>query len=192
MPCMIRNPNTEPVTLPFPLKGVLNRGVGVMLNVTAAQLLTVLGGSDTYKGGLDITDFPDYAGSFDSFYTEAVDAFPTLAAANTFAGNATFQAIVNLLDDVRVDLTDESATPGAVQIDKLAGKAAFAIGASTCTVTNSYVTAASIVLVVMQFADATLNVIRTVVPGAGSFVVTGNTTATAATKFAFLVINPAV
>lgn len=191
MPCMIRNPNTEPVTLPFPLKGVLNRGQGAMLDLTAAQLLVILGGA-AFTGGLDIVDAPDYVGSFTTYFTEATDQFPEKAEDNIFAGVNTFSGVVNLNDDVRLDLTDGSATPGAVEINKLAGKAAFAIGASTCTVTNSYVTAASLVYCVLQFADATLNVIRTVVPTAGAFTVTANTTATAATKFAFFVFNPSV
>lgn len=90
---------------------------------------------------------------------------------------------------VDFDNTDSSGTPGNVTINKPAGKFAVAIGASTVTVTNSLVTAASHVFCQLQFADATLNEIRTVIPGAGSFVFTGNANATAATKVAFVVIN---
>lgn len=85
--------------------------------------------------------------------------------------------------------TDDSATPGNRTVNNVRGKNAFAIGAATCTITNSFVTANSQVLVSLEFADATLNTIRTVIPAAGSFVVTGNANATAATKFSWTVIN---
>ena len=87
------------------------------------------------------------------------------------------------------DSTDLSGTPGNATINKPSGKVAFAIGASTVVVTNSTVTAASHVICTLQFVDATLTQILTVVPGAGTFTITGNATATAATKVAFLVVN---
>ena len=88
-----------------------------------------------------------------------------------------------------LDATDASGTPGAATINKLAGKVAVAIGASSVTVTNSLVTTSSIVLASLQFVDATLTQILSVVPGLGSFTITGNANATAATKVAFVVIN---
>jgi hypothetical protein len=90
---------------------------------------------------------------------------------------------------INIDDTDSSGTPGNVTINKPAGKFAVAIGAASVTVTNSLVTAASHVFCQLQFADATHTEIRTVVPGVGSFVYTGNANATAATKVAFIVIN---
>lgn len=87
------------------------------------------------------------------------------------------------------DSTDSSGTPGNATINKPSGKVAFAIGASTITVTNSTVTAASIVLCQLQFSDATLTSIKCVIPASGSFVITGNATATAATKVGFVVFN---
>lgn len=88
-----------------------------------------------------------------------------------------------------LDATDASGTPGAATINKLAGKVAVAIGASSVTVTNSLVTTSSIVLASLQFVDATLTQILSVVPGSGSFTITGNANATDATKIAFVVIN---
>ena len=90
---------------------------------------------------------------------------------------------------VAATVTDISGTPGNGTVSQLSGKAAFAAGASTITITNTLVTAASTVLCMMEGADATLTSILRVVPGAGSFVVTGNAAATAATKFSFLVIG---
>jgi hypothetical protein len=87
------------------------------------------------------------------------------------------------------DHTDSSSTPGNVTINKPAGKFAVAIGAASVTVTNSLVTAASMVFCEIQFADATHTTKLRVVPGVGSFVYTGNANATAATKVAFIVIN---
>lgn len=87
------------------------------------------------------------------------------------------------------DYVDDSATAGSRTVNRVRGKNAIAIGAAAATITNSLVTANSQVLVTLEFIDATLTQILTVVPGAGSFVVTGNANATAATKFSWLVIN---
>ncbi len=85
--------------------------------------------------------------------------------------------------------TDSSGTPGSVTINSPTGQFAVAAGASSATVTNSSVSATSVVLCVIQSADATLVGIASVVPGAGSFVFTGNAAATAATKVGFVVVN---
>jgi hypothetical protein len=92
------------------------------------------------------------------------------------------------LGSIIVDTTDNSGTPGNTTINKLSGKAAIALGAAACTVTNSTVTAASRVMVTALDLDATLKEFKAV-PAAGSFTVTGNANATAAWKFSFLVIN---
>lgn len=86
-------------------------------------------------------------------------------------------------------LVDGSAVPGNVTISASRGRAAFALGAATCVVTNTIVTTASQILAVVETADATLTFIKSVVPGSGSFTVTANATATATTKFSFLVLN---
>lgn len=88
-----------------------------------------------------------------------------------------------------VDSTDESGTPGDATINKPSGIVAIAAGQSAVTVTNSLVSATSVVMAVLQQVDGTLTQILTVVPGPGSFVVTGNAAATAATKVAFWVLN---
>ncbi len=85
--------------------------------------------------------------------------------------------------------TDSSGTPGSVTINSPTGQFAVAAGASSATVTNSSVSATSVVLCVIQSADATLVGIVSVVPGAGSFVFTGNAAATAACKIGFVVVN---
>lgn len=87
------------------------------------------------------------------------------------------------------DYVDDSATTGDRTVNRLRGKNAFAIGAAAVTITNSKVTANSQVVCSLETIDVTLTQILTVVPGPGSFVVTANTTATAATKFSWTVIN---
>lgn len=79
-------------------------------------------------------------------------------------------------------------TTGAQTINKAAGSVNFATGTSTLVVTNSLVTVNSLVLCVIQTADATA-VLKSVVPAAGSFTITLNAATTAETKVAFHVIN---
>lgn len=105
------------------------------------------------------------------------------------AGTSRLDGTVLFNGAITADTTDSSGTPGAATINKPSGKVSIAIGASSVTVTNSLVTSASTVLAVLQFVDATATQILSVVPGSGSFVITANATATAATKVAFLVIN---
>ena len=106
---------------------------------------------------------------------------------------STANASINDLEVVtNVRLTnyvDDSATAGNRTVNRSRGKNAFAIGAAAVTVTNSLVTANSQVICTLEFIDATLTTILTCIPAAGSFVVTGNANATAATKFSWVVIN---
>ena len=124
-----------------------------------------------------------------SFVTAA-----SVDSANDFIGNQTITGTLgvsgatSLSGDVKLAAT--ATTTANPTINKPAGQVSVAIGASTVTVTNSLVTATSIVLCQLQFADATFTTILTVVPGTGSFVITGNATATALTKIGFIVINP--
>ena len=85
--------------------------------------------------------------------------------------------------------TDDSATAGSRTVNKMRGKNSFAIGAAAATITNSFVTADSQIVCTLEFIDTGLTHILTVVPSAGSFVVTGNDTADAETKFSWVVIN---
>lgn len=84
---------------------------------------------------------------------------------------------------------NDAATAGNRTVNAMRGKNSIAIGASAVTITNSLVTTASQIIVTLEFIDATLTTILTVVPGSGSFVVTGNANATAATQIGWVVIN---
>jgi hypothetical protein len=109
--------------------------------------------------------------------TAAVAVF-TLGGATSLAGSLTLSSY-----------TDDSATPGNRTVNKVRGKNAIAIGAATCVITNSFVTANSQVLCTLEFADATATTILSCIPGAGSFTLTVNAAATAATKFSWVVLN---
>lgn len=125
-------------------------------------------------------------------YTLGVSAFSNInvtgGAINNAAIGQTTPAAVKT-SNLAATLTDSSATPGNVTNNTPRGRAAFAIGGSAVTVTSSLVTAASTVLVTLETVDTTLTEIRTVVPAAGSFTVTGNAAATGVTKFSWLVVN---
>jgi hypothetical protein len=93
-----------------------------------------------------------------------------------------------LRGDLAADSTN-TATVGAVTINKTSGRVNIAALGVAVVVTNSLVTAASHVIAWMSSADATGRVIS-VVPAAGSFTI--NTVGvTAQASFDFLVLNPA-
>lgn len=79
-------------------------------------------------------------------------------------------------------------TTGAQTINKISGTVNFAAAATAITVTNSLVSATSIVMAVVRTNDTT-SVIKNVVPASGSFVITLNAAATAETSVGFFVIN---
>lgn len=89
-----------------------------------------------------------------------------------------------LTSDVLFNLPggDSSGTPGAATLNKVCGKSAIAIGASSVVITNSLARTDSIVFAVIQqaSADATLTRIERVSVTTGSFTIFGNATATAA------------
>lgn len=87
---------------------------------------------------------------------------PTFAELPPIAGNA----------------ADSTGTPGAATQNTNTGRVAIAAGAASVTVTNSKCTTTSRVFAVLQTSDGTLTQILRVVPGSGSFVITGNANAT--------------
>lgn len=80
---------------------------------------------------------------------------------------------------------DSSGSPGAATQNVSRGRAAIAIGALSCVITNALVTANSQILVTLESVDTTLTFLRAAAPGAGAFTVTGNANATAAAKFSY-------
>lgn len=79
-------------------------------------------------------------------------------------------------------------TTGNQTINKPSGTVNFAAAATTLTVTNSLVTANSLVYAVVRTNDATA-VIKNVIPSAGSFVIRLSAAATAETSVGFMVVG---
>ncbi len=79
-------------------------------------------------------------------------------------------------------------TTGAQTINKPVGSVNFASSATSITVTNSLVTANSVVMCTLQTNDATAR-IANVVPSSGSFTINLTAAATTETKVAFMVVN---
>ena len=81
-----------------------------------------------------------------------------------------------------------SATIGAVTINKTLGRCNIAAGATTVVVTNSLVAATSNVFATIAQNDTTA-ILKNVVAGAGSFTITLTAAATANTAVNFVVFN---
>lgn len=81
-----------------------------------------------------------------------------------------------------------TATTGAQTINKQAGRVNFAATDTSLVVTNSLVTADSVVICTVNTNDATLKTVLAV-PTAGSFTIHANAAATAETAVSFLVFN---
>jgi hypothetical protein len=102
--------------------------------------------------------------------------------------DTTWELAVHNSGKLIFDSTDSSGTPGAITINKPSGLVAIASGAAAVTVTNSIVTATSIVVAMLQETDGSLYV-KSVVPAAGSFVINLSGNATADRTCAFVVFN---
>lgn len=84
--------------------------------------------------------------------------------------------------------TDNSGTPGNTTINTPSGRAAIALGASTCVVTSSACVATSKIFTNPRTNDTT-GIPLSAVSAAGSFTVTAKAAATANLPFDFLVVN---
>lgn len=140
--------------------------------------------------------------------TPASAATPSTIVKRDASGNATFATVLastvettNLSAtgaatvatlrpaNIQLAMGDESGAPGNATVNALAGKAAIANGANTVTITNNKVAAESLVIAWMMTAGSGAR-IDAVVPAAGSFTVTTDTTVSGAATIGFLVINP--
>ena len=125
MPCFIRNPNTEPVTLPTPFRGILGRGQGIMVNVSAALALTILGGTSFQAGSLDVRDEPDYTGSYDSFFLDPSAIVPAVLSARAastanlaLSGAQTIDGVAVVAEDVVLAKDQSTASENGLWIAK--------------------------------------------------------------------------
>lgn len=83
---------------------------------------------------------------------------------------------------------DTSSTPGNATINAMRGRFSIAAASNTAVITNSFVTANSLVIPVVESADATLVAPRCA-PADGYFTFLGNAAATATCNIGFVVIN---
>lgn len=103
--------------------------------------------------------------------------------------NINSNAPVSLADKLTLaSFTDDSATTGNRTVNKVRGFNAFAAGTSAITITNSFVSTSSQIVCTIMTNDATA-LLKNVVPGSGSFVITLNANTTGITKVAWTVIN---
>lgn len=91
-----------------------------------------------------------------------------------------------------VAATANTSSSGAQTQNTFSGVATIPIGSSSVVITNSNVTANSVVLAVVAqaAADGTLLRVERVVPAAGSFTIYGTANATAATIVNWVVVAP--
>jgi len=130
----------------------------------------------------------DLSKTTDSLFISASNAIQ-LASAGTVTvgssgGTVSFPGSTILLTRT----VTAAGTTGAQTINKPVGSVNFAAGASAIAVTNSTVTATSLIFVSPQKNDATC-AFKAVAPAAGSFVITMTNTCTAETPVAFWVTN---
>lgn len=130
----------------------------------------------TYIGATPYLLLTANSGVLNSGYGLTVN--PLFGATTVFRTTSTQQGRIDQMG------TDSTGTPGAATIDKGTGKSSIAIGAASVTITCSQVVAASRVLITPHARDATCKELI-VVPGAGSFVVSGSANATAALPFSW-------
>ena len=113
----------------------------------------------------------------------------TLATANTWPLAQTFTASPVFNSKLTTDFTNTaSGTTGNQTINKPTGTVNFAATSTSVTVTNSLVTANSLVFCVIRTNDANA-IIKNVTPAAGSFVIRTTAAVAAETSVGFFVIN---
>ena len=111
-----------------------------------------------------------------------MDTSPSFNIAAITSGTATG------LTNFGTTSADSSGTPGNQTSNTPSGRCSIAAVGTTVTVTNNLVTAASRVFAQIGTNDATA-VMKNVVPGAGSFVVTLNAATTGTTNINWFVVN---
>lgn len=111
-------------------------------------------------------------------------------------GAATAQDLADIKEALAINATDldfdktitAAATVGAQTINKTMGSVNFDVAATSLVVTNSLVTANSVILATVATNDATMTSVQAVA-GTGSFTLHANAAATAETRVNFLVLN---
>lgn len=116
-------------------------------------------------------------------------ALPTAGAKiHSFRTATVEKAYVSGTGALGFDSSDSSGTPGNATINRPSGKSAFAAGSATLVITNNQVIASTKVFYALQTNDATLTDVKSAIPALGSFTLTGNAAATAATNVVWFIV----
>lgn len=162
--------------------------LGVDAGTPAAQRIKAFDGSGTNIAGSDIElgggqSTGNVVGG--SVVIKGSPAGGSGSSANAYQTNLTITGN----GDIQIPKTiTAGGTTGNQTINKLQGSVNFAAAATALTVTNSFVTANSVILCTVGTNDATLKSVNAVA-GAGSFTMNANAAATAETRVNFLVLN---
>lgn len=151
------------------------------MSVPTAVVTTLLDAQGDVNLGDAVTDTVTITGVVDSNIVPSAGTESLGSATNRWAEAHALQF-----------LTDKTitagGTTGAQTINKIAGSVNFAAAATSLVVTNSLVTANSVIIATVGTNDATMTSVQ-IVAGAGSFTIHANAAATAETRVDFLVIN---
>ena len=151
------------------------------MSVPNAIVTTLLDAQGNVDLGSNTADTVSVLGLVDTNVVPSAGTETLGSAANRWAEVHAFQ----FLTDKTITA---SGTTGAQTINKIAGSVNFAAAATSLVVTNSLVTANSVIIATVGTNDATMTSVQ-VVAGAGSFTIHANAAATAETRVDFLVIN---
>jgi hypothetical protein len=167
-------------------------------SVAAATTLNVGGNVVLSKNQLAVQD-TDYQSNVTNGATAVAHAFYSIADLTTAGAQVAafwkdnFSTKVFAVDQagkiVYPQAGNSTGSPGAATLNTSAGRSAIAAGASSVVITNSLVSATSIVWAVVQTTDGTLLRVDRVVPGVGSFTIIGNANATGNVNVGWVVVN---
>jgi len=112
----------------------------------------------------------------------------TARSVNFIAGGVVAMTIGTAADVQIPKTVTATGTTGAQTINKQSGTVNFAAAATSLVVTNSFVTANSIIVATVGTNDTTMKIVNAVA-AAGSFTLNANAAATAETRVNFVVLN---
>jgi len=164
------------VTLTNAVTGTGNMVLSASPTFTGVPVLpTAAAGTNTTQGATTAFVLAEYA------------APPAIG--NTTPAAGTFTTLTANTNLVVAKTITAPATTGAQTIDKTAGSVNFAAAAASLVVTNSLVTANSLIFLQLYGAADTTMTDVTYTATAGSFTILANAAATAETRVNFLVVN---
>ena len=120
--------------------------------------------------------------------TDVVNLFYTQLGASLAGTLQNYQ--LSVAGGVRVNFSDTTSTPGAVTINKPAGRVKIPAGQSYVVITNSYAFSNSIIQVTLEGHDFDATLTKLIVlPASGFFTIIGDAACTAAVTISFNIIN---